>query len=189
MQYIQFPKTLIVGFGHKARQGKDTATSVFLDYFGGDARTFSFADDLYAVCRIVYGMKAKDAPLLQRIGTNYRHDNPNVWIDSVYLKICDKLPRLALIPDVRYRNEAKFIRDMGGVLIKLERFNKDGSRYIATDRPADHPSEIDLDEYRDWDHVIQADSVGLLEYQAHLLAELIGKELGYAYPVSACYGV
>lgn len=170
--------SLLIGFGNKARHGKDSAVNAIKDHINGSsvklaqyygygprevvvARQFRFAEALYEEARTLHGMTEKDAPLLQRIGAARRAENVNYWVDKVFFGVDDffkKNPNgVALISDVRYQNEVATLRDRGGYTINVTRLNADGSVYIAPDRPADHPSEVDLDGYN-WDFFIRTRS-------------------------------
>lgn len=165
--------TLILGVGNKARHGKDTVAEALLEHYNHIRNTmykhlgsipksvpviaqFRFAEALYQECRDLHGMTEKDAPLLQKIGASRRAENENYWIDKVLKKIPSNLD-IAVISDVRYLNEAKAIKAIGGYLINVTRLNPGGTPYVADDRPANHPSEIDLDNY-DWDFYIKVHS-------------------------------
>lgn len=162
--YKPLEDTLVIGFGHKARNGKDTAAGVMQDYFGKDARRYAFADALRAVCRVCYGMKEKDAPLLQMVGTDlYRRVNPNIWTDVLYETLKEQRPKVALISDMRFPNEAEMVKGMGGITIRCIRLNPDGRQFIDPSRSSTHPSETALDEYCGWDFTIRAHSVSALE--------------------------
>jgi len=163
---------IILGIGHKARHGKDTAASAILDYYGlannvklthglkdtlVRVQRVGFADALYELARNEYGMKEKDAPLLQRLGAEKRKDNPEYWIEKAFTRIHTKTD-IVVIPDVRYQNEANYIKFHGGYLLKVTRLNKDGSPFVDPSRPADHPSEVELDSYTGWDlQIVNAD--------------------------------
>ena len=194
-------KRLIIGFGHKARQGKDTAANHLKKLFG--CRVIHFAEALYEECRhatIIYkedtpqlyckagnedffsygqpegtitawikengerrqgipydadyiygGMKDKDAVLLQFWGTEFRRKKFywDYWVDKVRDEILAHPGDDFLIPDTRFKNEAKMIRDMGGHVWKIDRLG-----YKATDRDPNHSSEVDLDDW-DFDAVFQ----------------------------------
>ena len=164
---------IIVGFGSKARQGKDSAAEAVVlhfqrkahrekEYYGEvkatpTARIYKFAEALYEECRRDYGMQEKDAPLLQRVGSERRAQDPEYWIKKAFEKIKAEKVGIAILTDVRYKNEARYVKEQGGMLINVSRLNVDGSPFIADDRPADHPSEIDLDEHN-WDFYIRAHS-------------------------------
>lgn len=150
--FAPIPGTLVIGIGHKARHGKDTAVACLTDTFKA-ARRYSFADDLYAVCRVMHGMTTKDAPLLQRVGLEWRERDQNVWVKAVYAKLLNERPQVAVLSDVRFPNEMAFVRALGGMCWKVERRLADGSVFVDPSRPADHPSETALDDAR-WDTVI-----------------------------------
>lgn len=149
--------TLVIGFGHKARQGKDTAAKILTTELP-EARRFAFADALYGYCRVAHGMTVKDAPLLQRVGVERREIDEDIWIKTLYYDLLDKQPEIAIITDVRFPNEAEFIKSLGGFLVRVERFRFDEHgaprRVCATDRDPEHPSEIALDSYTGWDAVL-----------------------------------
>ena len=165
---------LIVGFGNKARHGKDTAGEAVVAYYEKQraqtikhygygavdiskpaAKLYKFADALYRECREQHGMKEKDAPLLQKIGMARRAENRNYWVDQVATAIDKDKPSIAVITDVRFPNEADFIYDRSGILVNVSRLDATGEPYVATDRPADHPSETALDDYA-WSYFIKA---------------------------------
>lgn len=161
---------LVLGFGNKARAGKDTAVEAIVGYFDKSlqlahkhglknhipvAQSFKFAGALYEECQTLHGMKEKDAPLLQRVGMQRRAEDPFYWIERCFQKIRDEKPDIALISDVRFLNEAKWIKDIGGYTINVSRLNEDGTKFVADDRPADHPSETELDDWN-WDYRLTA---------------------------------
>jgi hypothetical protein len=183
---------LIIAFGHKARNGKDTAGEAVVRYYRGkrgvavahgydthtlktfpEAGLFKFADALYDICRKQYGMQGKDAPLLQRIGSEYRAQDQDYWVKELFKSI-DPKTDIVVITDLRYQNEAEYIKSQGGFTVNVVRKNEDGSRYVADDRPASHPSEVDLDGYNfDYEIVAHSGEVPWVEQQAINLAEYL----------------
>jgi hypothetical protein len=153
---------IIIGLGNKARQGKDTAGEAIVSYFNGkrehqrklglkvatpEARIFKFADALYKVCREEYGMKEKDAFLLQKVGEGRRNEfGLNYWIDQLAISMAE-FNGIAVITDMRYTNEADWVKGRGGFTIQVTRLNEDGTQYIAADRDPNFISEIQLDSY------------------------------------------
>lgn len=150
---------LLLGFGHKARHGKDSAAQAIANYFDAQfpaypqVRIFKFAAALYDVCRKEYGMTDKDAPLLQRVGAEKRGLNSRYWIDRTFFDV-GSFSGVALITDVRYQNEAEEIKKRGGYLIGVTRLEESGTPFVAPDRPSGHQSEVDLDDYN-WDGYIR----------------------------------
>ena len=150
MEFQPIPGVVVIGLGHRARQGKDVAAAAIIKAIDGAMR-FSFADDLYAYCRVVHGMTTKDAPLLQRVGVEMRDTiHPDIWVRSVYAKMLDQRPRLAIIPDVRFANEIAFIKALGGKTVRVNRYHADGSMFVDPSRPANHISETALADAK-WD--------------------------------------
>lgn len=146
-----------MAFGNKAQQGKDSAAAVIKEYAAlnglPEVRIFKFAEALYSECRELHGMTEKDAPLLQRVGSERRAKDKDYWVKQV-AKQLKSFDGIALITDLRYFNEALFIKESRGFLVNVQRLNGDGKPFIAPDRPADHPSEIELDNYP-WDYFIK----------------------------------
>jgi hypothetical protein len=99
--------------------------------------------------------------LMQYWGTEYRRArNTNYWVDAALAKCADTAgPQLFVIDDCRFKNEAQAIRDVGGVLVRIERPG------APTPSNPDHPSEVDLDDWDDWDIII-SNSADIGVYQA-----------------------
>ena len=180
---------LLIGVGNRARQGKDVFCEAIISHYNSlraiaeqhgvishapYAQQFRFAKALYQECRQLYGMKEKDAPLLQRVGQERRAQDELYWVNKVFQQIDSYKPDIALISDVRYENEARHIQQHGGFLVGVFRMNQDGTRYIADDRPADHPSETELDNWN-WDYrlVARTGDAVLLGEQAITLVEYL----------------
>jgi len=80
--------------------------------------------------------------LLQKLGTCVRKEIDNeFWIKSLFANNNDNI----IIADVRFPEEVKAIKDRGGIVIRI---NRDLSGVN------NHISEIALDDYKDWDYVI-----------------------------------
>jgi hypothetical protein len=94
-------------------------------------------------------------PILQWYGTNVaRESNPNVWVEKLNAKIEKEKPHIAVVTDVRFQNEADYIKNAGGFLVDVIRKNADGSQYQDPGRSSTHPSEVALDDYEGWDFII-----------------------------------
>ncbi len=149
-QLPDLSKTLLIGLGHKARHGKDTVAGMLARIFSGmgiEAKHYAFAHALYDHCRSQHGMGPKDAPLLQQVGVAMRGKDPNVWIRTCLWKIATDAPKIAMISDVRFLNEAACIADSHGLTVKVSRYGLDGKPYVDPSRPANHISETELDGY------------------------------------------
>lgn len=166
---------LLIGISGKARSGKDTAAWLLVDQlrrWGIDARRYGWADALKAVCRVEYGMKGKDAVLLQQVGVQYREGiraasdevwvphlqpTPNVWVNALLDAITEDAPDIAIIPDCRFPNELAAVRASGGFVIRLERPSRP-----ATGRDDAHISETVLDGESFEFVVVNDDTTGTL---------------------------
>jgi len=204
---------ILIGIGHKARQGKDTAADYLSKKYG--AVIIHFADALYKECEhaeILYkeassslwlkppgepyfhyprppqafvewmcekgerksglpfdadiifgGMKKKDGVLLQFWGTEFRRKcfAWDYWVDKVRAYIDTHQESDFIVPDTRFINEAKMIKEMGGALWKIDR-----TGYVADDRDPNHPSEVELNGW-EFDEVIVNDGT-IAELHQHV---------------------
>ena len=73
--------------------------------------------------------------LLQSLGTDWGRDmvSETIWIDAMRRMISDQSFDVIIIDDCRFENEAQMVRDMGGIVVGLER---DGIAYTG-----EHKSE------------------------------------------------
>lgn len=156
-------KPLYIGISGKARHGKNSVAQAIHELMPSDSTIIGFADALKAYCRVAYGMATKDAPLLQSVGVGLRQSDDNVWIRVLRDTAEESGYPIVLVPDVRFKNEAQFIRDAGGLLVRVIR-----PGFVADDRPADHISETDLDDWQEWDEILSATGLGELRAMARM---------------------
>ena len=104
--------------------------------------------------------------VLQEVGTGiFRRMYNNVWVDTLMRQIKRDGYKYALVADVRFPNEANGIKTAGGKVVRLTRapFPEDT-----------HVSEISLDNYKDFDYILDNkdlsinESLALLENQLQL---------------------
>lgn len=69
------------------------------------------------------------------------------WVDTLFESKLKQLPpdQLVYIGDCRFKNEANYIKERGGVVIRLNR--KESEIIKLGYKPSTDPSEVDLDEY------------------------------------------
>ena len=149
---------MIIGVSGYAQSGKDEIAKIALEY--GFERA-AFADTLREALMslnplIGVGVRVKDfvtlvgwekakrtSPelrmLLQRMGTEAGREifGENIWVNKT-LGGLDPAKNY-IITDVRYKNEAAAIRDLGGQMWRVKR--------PGTGPVNKHKSEVDLDEY------------------------------------------
>lgn len=100
--------------------------------------------------RVYSGMAEKDPEMLQWWGTDYRraHFGEDYWLRQIEEKLSELSPQSnVVISDVRFPNEAKWIHDSGGVLVRIDRDQPTED----TGRDPNHVSEVALDDYEGWD--------------------------------------
>lgn len=168
---------MIIAFGYKARSGKDTAAS-FLEQAGWRRASFATAlkaaagcifeftseqmyGDLKEVLDAFWGITPRTG--LQDLGDGVRRlFGPDVWIRALHRHM-QKFGHVErwVISDVRYKNEAEWVKSVGGIVVRLDR---EGSG------AGPHASETELDTYQGWDHVI--DNNGSLEDLRHAVCRL-----------------
>jgi hypothetical protein len=169
----------ILGLSGKARHGKN-ATAEFIAEFlktrGVEVIPLGFADAVKEEAQAQGWDGQKDErgrSLLQRIGMERRAQNPNYWVNRAFDRIAAEAsvpqsrPRLWVLTDVRFKNEAAAIAERGGKLWRIER------REPATHGPWDngltaeqkaHASETELDRYPWFDWAISAESLEELRW-------------------------
>jgi hypothetical protein len=178
---------IVIGFGHRARQGKNTAAQAALEAcpLETQVRQYAFSDALKSEVRLACARSGgqwnlinawKDAgimpdwvqyedpkprSLLQWWGTEYRRaKDPQYWVKKLARTLEQHDPEVALITDVRFPNEIAFVKSLGGFVVKC-------TRTTAPDFEVnEHPSEAELDGFHGWDFYINADTVADCQYQA-----------------------
>ena len=113
---------------------------------------------IYSISTVL--MDRKDPLLLQWWGTEYKRNHffNNYWVDEVDYYIREHWPekntRRVIIADVRFRNEAEYIRQHDdGILVRIE------APYPIenTGRDDNHPSETEMDDYDQFDVTVYND--------------------------------
>lgn len=106
--------------------------------------------------------------IMQWWGTEYRRAQDDLyWVKKAMARCTGTGPLLYVIDDCRFDNEAQAIRDAGGVLVRVNRPNG------PTPSNPDHPSETGLDDWADWDIIIENVS-DVKTYQLMVETALVG---------------
>jgi hypothetical protein len=156
---------IIVACSGKKGSGKSLLGNPYLTRRG--FKVFNFADMLKQYARQLGGLspehtdgKFKEVPIptlggktprdfmiaLGKLMRDFSDDGLH-WVKTLFEARLKQLPpdQLVYIGDCRFRNEANYVRDRGGVLIRLNR--KESDIVKLGYKPSDDPSETDLDEY------------------------------------------
>lgn len=124
-------KNIIIGFGSKARIGKDYAASELSKFYTVERVAFADAlkDDL-AVIFARSGLDLKEMlnvpatkervrPLLVEYGQTMRKFHPDIWVDRA-LTGREFTSQITIVTDVRFPNEANRIKELGGYYIEID---------------------------------------------------------------------
>lgn len=154
------PTLNIIGLVGYKQSGKDTVCDYLREYLGTVTRVhrLAFADALKdEVCKqlscdrkFLENNKSEFRSYLQMYGSQQKEKRgENVWITIVAKSIneinknTNCIPHLFIIPDVRFPFEANWVREMGGVIIKIDRFD-------GTDDTHESEKEINNIRNPDW---------------------------------------
>lgn len=150
----------VVGLCGNAGTGKDSATEFLLHYQNTRCVRFALADPIREIGKIfgftlnqMTDRKLKETEdsfwkvsprfFMQRVGTEMfrKQWREDVWIELARKRILDYRalsstygfignPRIIFISDIRFPNEAEFIKSIGGFVVKIERdgFTKTGEQ-------------------------------------------------------------
>lgn len=153
---------LIIGVNGIAGAGKDTISNMVLLSLQQDHKLkgacFAFADNLKKAASIIFNVPLVDfydrdkkevkvphwdmspREMAQQLGTEAcrRGIRDDIWIKSLQSTIATAEVDVAFVTDVRFDNEAQFVKDMDGVTVNI---NRDKQEKIAT---SGHASEAGI---------------------------------------------
>lgn len=128
----------VIGIAGKARTGKDTAAAMLLEEFGG--YRYAFADPIRGMLKAIgvdmsqkLWQDLKEEPiellggkspryLMQTLGTEWGRlmVDKDIWLKLAGHYLTHTGPGM-IISDVRFANEAAWVREQGGLIIHLDR--------------------------------------------------------------------
>lgn len=177
---------MIIGISGKIGSGKDTFADFLIELLQNkEVERRFFASKLKEIHGVLtgkpgYTQEEKNEMLeeygftvgegLQKIGDGLRElYHPMVWVKSCFKGLEPWV--IAVVTDVRYPNETDYIKEQGGILIRL---NGDPAKVNENSkRDRNHSSEIALDDYKGFDAVYE--NVGTLEDLKHFAKEIVEK--------------
>jgi len=167
---------MIIGISGKARSGKDTFAEMLATELNKGAYPpyvmMGFANELKLRCQEAFDLTWEQLwgddkevsderypfpttsgwwtarEIMQNFGAFYRTIDNEFWVKNLFRVIEDKEYMNVIITDVRYINEAGYIINNGGYVIRVERENKDA---VHNEQ---HPSEVELDVYNRFDFTV-----------------------------------
>jgi dephospho-CoA kinase len=168
---------MLIGFGISKQVGKDTVSKYLKERYGFIQR--AFADPLKKACKIIFCLDEDQVngdlkeviderwnltprQLMQIVGTDlFRNKlteiipslDHSIWLKNFEFWYEKNKRYNVVVSDVRFLNEVELIKKLGGKVIKINRDNN-----LKRDV---HSSEIELENYKDFDYVI--DNIGTFE--------------------------
>ncbi len=148
----------IFGLAGKKQAGKDTLFSVARDLVDGQAARVAFGDPLKAEVAKATQMptayieanKAQFRTILQWWGTEFRRHyfGADYWIKQMAeeVRVMQRVVDVLFITDVRFPNEADWVRSQSGVMVRVER---------DTGHSDNHSTETEMDSYKHYDYTIE----------------------------------
>lgn len=164
-------KPRIIGIAGKAGAGKDTIADYLVSCRGYTKMSFAeplkqMTTHLGAPLPKTREEKEGKHPILdvtwralwQHLGTEgLRHLDPDVWVKLLHHRIKDKPHWLIVIADVRFENEAKYIRENGGAMWHVIRPDVEAVRTHSSENPvaaAPEDQQI-LNDKTGWDLLLK----------------------------------
>jgi len=167
---------MVIGISGKIGSGKDAFADLFIEHviqeYGPIFENKKFAYNLKKIVSILAGVPMEDVlsregklkyledwgmtigEMQQLVGTEAVRNNihNDAWVLSLF-GTYEEDQDYWIVTDVRFKNEAKIIKEKGGILIRLE--GDPLNSKAGDDRNMTHQSEIDLDDYVGFDYVYQ----------------------------------
>jgi hypothetical protein len=167
---------MIIGIGYSKQSGKDTFGDMLINLFKEQNIIIckdAFAEGLKKSLMLLFpqikhrhmwgseedkmekipGLSVPGKPyacgrwLCQFFGTECcRAIYSDIWVNQLCLRSLQQTSKVTITTDLRHKNEAKLIKDNGGIIIKMDRGIVSGD---------EHQSENDLVDYTDWDLIIE----------------------------------
>ena len=158
------PKIALHG---KKESGKSTLADHLVEEWGYDAFAFAYNLKLDVINMGIPAWVVAKKPtiewlrwLLQLYGGYRREEDPNYWVARCWKDIVDSETTRPVIEDMRYTNEAEWARAQGYKLIKIVKVG-----HMSADN---HASEVDLDDWEDWDLIIESYPGDLVDIYAQM---------------------
>lgn len=148
--------TKVIGLVGRARSGKSTtAKSMQSEALSKGLKADIFEMSSYVVADlntdlpkdlvipVSYTRENIDPKELVKRGMSRRAEDPYYWVNLLNNDIRERRPDIAIIPNIRFLNEANFVRLFDGKLIRVLSLLRDGVEFISPDRDPNHQSETE----------------------------------------------
>lgn len=146
----------ILAFTGKMGSGKSTAVEYLQRSLNREVVLIKFAQPMYDIQSFVYNTCflpqpiPKDRKLLQWLGTEWgREKDINLWVNIFKKRVKWLLEQnptsLIVCDDCRFNNEAEAVKELGGVIIEIDRPLEERNNSIKLENTS-HASEAGLDQ-------------------------------------------
>lgn len=145
---------ILIGLMGYKQSGKDTCADYLVKNYG--FKKYAFAEPLKQVCKIMFQLETRQLEdmewkekidlrwnmtprqIMQKVGTDMVRNvlGENFWIQNIDMRIKKDQEEKVVVSDVRFKNEAEWIKQHHGVLVRIV----DDTRHDHTDQ---HSSEIE----------------------------------------------
>ena len=166
-------RTPIIGITGRARSGKDTVGNFIVSAVGGYC--FAFADPIRNMLRqigidmsdpywqehkadVIPALGVSPRTLMQTLGTEWGRDmiNKDIWVTIAKQRVLMAGSSLAVATDVRFENEADWIRGMGGTIIHIRRKAASSDEHSSESGIDRDPNDITIDNDGDLEELQHA---------------------------------
>lgn len=153
-----YPPYVMMAFANELKLSCQSDFDLTWDQLWGDDKEVPDERYVQVIRTVLTGIEETPAKywtareIMQNYGAFYRSIDNDFWIKFLFKVAQEKDYTNVIITDVRYINEADYIINNGGYVIRIERDDKDEVHNMQ------HPSEIDLDYYKKFDFTILNDS-------------------------------
>lgn len=178
----------LIGLAGLAHVGKDTIANFIAEDHG--SMTHWFAQPIRDGLKAMFGLtdsdfhpERKNIPmtrlggrspryLMQTLGTEWGRNLvcPSVWVDEASRRLAQSTDAINVFADVRFEDEAEWIRGQGGVIVHVQRFSYNA---LSTD----HRSESGIDQHPEDEIILNHGSLEELHDQVTVLAAVLGVTL------------
>ena len=177
---------IVLVIGGKARSGKTTFGEFLKEHFkenGYNACLMKITEPLYGYAKNYFDWDGRDGSkpreFLQKVGIDIiqkKMGKRDFLLNRLYedIEVLDNFFDIAIITDARLVHEFESIKDKykNSISIKVVRENFDNN---LTDEEKNHITEIDLDNYNNFDYIVFNKSREELDRSASLLVkDIIG---------------
>ena len=152
--------TLVIGLAGKAEHGKTAAARIICEWVTNNGGTAG----IFEISKLIYNhavelgllppglerdkMTNEQVKVLVDEGSRMRNTvDPNYWTDRVIPWALESNVDVAIIPNLRFPQEAEAVRRTKGYVWRVNRLNPAGSPFVSTTRDPNHETETALDRW------------------------------------------